>query len=162
MSKAANMRSATHRSLSPNVAPSNSHHHHPPPQNSRDKKRSQVSNKIREMIDSFADNNLDHFSAQLCAIHCDLNLVMRADPYHGPLDDSPAEISRLTLEARDEVGKNRPFESAAAEESFKSLVGRHYSKFVDDVNGAMEDRDKELTVLFVSHLFPPSLPYRNE
>lgn len=145
------MRPTAHRSLSPSVG-SSAHTHHPPPNiNPKEKKKHAVSNKLREMVDSFSENNYDHLSAQLCAIQCDLNLVMRADPYRsGPLDDSPEEISRLTAEAREEVCKYKPFESEAAEESFKSLVGRSYSKFADEINGAMEDRDKELTMLFVS------------
>ena len=143
-----NMRSTAHRSPTPVAGPST---HHNPPQNSRDKKRHLLSSKIREIVDSFTENNYDHFTAQLCAIQCDLNLVMRADPYrNGPLNDSPAEIGRLTAEARDEVCKSRSFESAAAEESFNSLSSRLYTKFVDEVNGAMEERDKELTMLFVS------------
>ena len=104
-------------------------------------------------MDSFTDHHVDQFAAQLQAIQCDLNLIIRADPYRNePLDDSPADIDRLTAEARHEVTQDRPFNNQEAEDSFRNLCGKNYAKFVDQVNGAMEERDKELTMLFVSDI----------
>lgn len=136
-------RKARTRSPTPPIAPSK-----------RDKRRAMLSERLNEMISSFEGNHIDHYVAQLSAIQCDINLIMRADPYkNGPLEDSPEAINRLADEARRET-RNRHF-SAEAEETFESLKGKHYSQFVDEVNAAMEQRDADLTSAHVSFSASP-------
>ena len=102
------------------------------------------------MFTSFSSNYADHFYAQLAAIKCDMNLVLQADPYaDAPLEEDTEEISKLVAGARDEFYHNRPW-GREGEASFSALSGRYYSQFVDDVNTAMEERDKSLTEIYVS------------
>lgn len=124
----------------------------PPPQllSKRDKRRTILSEKLTDMFTSFSSNYADHFYAQLAAIKCDMNLVLQADPYaNAPLEEDTEEISKLVAGARDEFYHNRPW-GREGEASFSALSGRYYSQFVDDVNTAMEERDKSLTEIYVS------------
>lgn len=108
-----------------------------------------LSNKLNDMVSSFSVQHQEHYYAQLTAIQCDMNLIMRADPHtSGPLDDTPEGIRDLVQEARAELKRDRPL-SDEAEKSFSGIGGKMYSGFVNDVNGAMEERDKDLTMLMV-------------
>jgi len=112
-----------------------------------------LADRITDMMNSFNANQYDHYFAQLAAVQCDINLIMRADPFNsGALEDSPEAISRLVDEARKETIRNRSL-SAEAEVSFEALKGRQYSRFVNEVNGALEDRDAALAMAFVSGLW---------
>lgn len=123
----------------------------PQPQSKRDKRRTMLSEKLSDMIGSFSENHFEHYYAQLHAIQCDINLILRADPYKdAPLDDSNEEIAALITGAREEVSRNRYLLNEDAEASFTALGGRYYSKFVDDINTAMEERDRDLTMVYVS------------
>ena len=111
----------------------------PQPMSKRDKRRQQLAEKLSNMADAFAANHFDHYYAQLSAIQCDINLVLRADPYRSaPLPDSSEEISQAIAEAKQEVTRRAPI-NEDAEASFSALSGRHYSKFVSRVNRALEE-----------------------
>ena len=121
----------------------------PPPQSKKDKRFSMLSNKLIDMISSFSAQHQEHYYAQLTAIQCDMNLIMRADPHTtGPLDDSPETIRTMVQEVRGELRRDRIL-SEEAEKSFAAVGGKMYSEFVHDTNTAMEDRDKDLTMLMV-------------
>lgn len=99
------------------------------------------------MKESFESAHQEHFYAQLSATHCDINLIMQADPHHGPLDDSPEDIARLVNEARAVVCSRSI--APEAEKSFEALGGRSYSRYVGEVNGALEQRDADLAQAYV-------------
>lgn len=110
-----------------------------------------LSEKLADMVASFSANHVEHFYAQLSALQCDINLVLRADPYRdGPLDDSKEDIDRLIATARDEICRSRAI-APEAESSFQALGGQFYAKFVQDINASMEERDKELTQAYQRH-----------
>ena len=98
---------------------------------------------------AFEQNHTDHYWAQLSAMQCEINLLMRADPYReGPLDDSPAGIAQQTSDARKEVCSQRPI-TAEAEASFQHSSGKFYPEFVRQINSALEQRDADLTSIHV-------------
>lgn len=73
-----------------------------------------------------------------------MNLIANADLYDaGPLDDSPEAIGKLIDQAV--TGGQFPAE-------MKSMAGRWYAKFVQEVNRSKERRDAELTMLMVCAL----------
>lgn len=118
--------------------------------NRREKRIIMMSDKLSDMIASFSGNNVDHYYAQLSAIQCDINLILRADPYNGgPLEDDHEVIAAEISTAREEVCRHRPI-TGEGEPSFGALSGRYYTRFVNDINTAMEDRDRDLTMEFVS------------
>ena len=118
--------------------------------NKREKRIMMLSDKLSDMMSSFSGNNIDHYYAQLSAIQCDINLVLRADPYtDGPLADGSEDIATLIASAREEVCRHRPI-AIDGEQSFGALSGRYYTSFVNDINAAMEERDRDLTMEFVS------------
>ena len=126
------------------------HSDSPQPQmNKKDKRINMLTNKLNDMITSFAAAHQDHYYAQLTGIQCDINLIMRANPHtSGPLDDSSEAIRNMVQEARTEVRRDRHL-SDEAEKSFNGIAGKMYSGFVNEANNALEARDRDLTMLMV-------------
>lgn len=130
------------------------------PQSKREKRRIQIADKLQGMRDGFDSLQSDHYYAQLMALQCDVNLILRADPYRtGPLEDATDDISKQVSEAREEITRNSKTVAQEAESSFSNLAGRTYTRFVEDVNGAMENRDADMTMVYVC--FPPCLTELN-
>lgn len=127
----------------------------------RDKKRLNMAEKLIEISNNFAANRDAIYRKQLQTYQADINFIQSANPYENkPLDD-PAD------DQSDEVAG-----SAAAsiqgslrhtqhillngrgriEPTFKT--GKYASKYVQEINDAMEKRDADLTTLAVR---PPAL-----
>ncbi|CAO2655861.1 Nn.00g046640.m01.CDS01 [Neocucurbitaria sp. VM-36] len=121
----------------------------PQPQPSkRDKRRNMLAEKLAEMMASFSDNRDSHYRAQLAALQADINLIMKADPYaNKPLEDGGEEASELISQI---MGNNVPTAPSAGTD-YIAQCGKHYSRFVDAVNDAMEERDYNLTMLWNKH-----------
>ncbi|KAK2761214.1 hypothetical protein FQN54_001735 [Arachnomyces sp. PD_36] len=132
-----NPQNPTHRSDTPPTATNN------PPQSKRDKRRTALQDRLQEITNSFAQNRDLHFRQQLHALQYDMNLIANADLYEsGPLDDSAEGIGKLIDQAV--AGGQFPAE-------MKSMAGRWYAKFVQEVNWSKEHKDAELTVLMNRH-----------
>ncbi|KAF2787047.1 hypothetical protein K505DRAFT_379846 [Melanomma pulvis-pyrius CBS 109.77] len=118
----------------------------PQPQVSkRDKRRNMLAEKLAEMMASFSDNRDSHYRAQLAALQADINLILKADPYaNKPLDDDGEEASELIAQI---MGSNVPSAPSAGTD-YIAQVGKHYARFVEAVNDAMEERDYNLTMLW--------------
>lgn len=141
------------RGASPTPPPLHHHSQAQQPVSKRDKRRSLLSEKLNDIVQTFSANHYDHYYAMLSALQCDINLVLRADPYRdAPLPDTAADVAQLVAEARNEITANRPI-SEEGESSFSALAGQFYAQFVLKVNEATEERDKELTELFVRYAF---------
>jgi hypothetical protein len=119
----------------------------PQPQPSkRDKRRNMLAEKLSEMMATFSDNRDSHYRAQLAALQADMNLIMKADPYKNePLEDNGQEASELIAQI---MGNNIPTAPSAGTD-YVAQCGKYYSRFVDAVNDAMEERDYNLTMLYV-------------
>src|SRR5690242_17353071 len=119
----------------------------PQPQPSkRDKRRNMLAEKLSDMMAAFSDNRDSHYRAQLAALQADINLIMKADPYKNePLEDNGQEASELIAQI---MGNNIPTAPSAGTD-YVAQCGKHYSRFVDAVNDAMEERDYNLTMLYV-------------
>ncbi|KAF2130430.1 hypothetical protein P153DRAFT_395843 [Dothidotthia symphoricarpi CBS 119687] len=122
----------------------------PQPQPSkRDKRRNMLAEKLSDMVASFSDNRDSHYRAQLHALQADINLIMKADPYaNKPLDDGGEEASELIAQI---MGTSAVPTAPSAGTDYIAQCGKHYSRFVDAVNDAMEERDYNLTMLFNKH-----------
>lgn len=120
----------------------------PQPQPSkRDKRRNMLAEKLGEMMASFSDNRDTHYRAQLAALQADINLIMKANPYaNTPLDDSGEEAAELITQI---MGNQVPSAPSAGTD-YISQCGKYYARFVDAVNDAMEERDYNLTMLYVA------------
>lgn len=80
-----------------------------------------------------------------------MNLIANSDLYDPePLDDSAEGIGKLIDQAV--AGGQFPAE-------MKSMAGRWYAKFVQEVNWSKENRDTELTMLMVCFFFLPFFPF---
>ena len=119
----------------------------PQPQPSkRDKRRNMLAEKLSEMMATFSDNRDSHYRAQLAALQADINLIMKADPYKNePLEDNGQEASELIAQI---MGNSIPTAPSAGTD-YVAQCGKYYSRFVDAVNDAMEERDYNLTMLYV-------------
>lgn len=146
---------ARNRSLSPaEHLPLGHSNTSPQPQVSkRDKRRNMLHERITEMMASFSDNRDSHYRAQLAALQADINLIQKADPFaNKPLEDSGEEASELITQI---MGSTIPTAPSAGTD-YISQCGKYYARFVDAANDAMEERDYNLTMLWVrSH--PPAI-----
>lgn len=144
------------RTMSPRPSPSLSRTHGRSPSpiaaqptSKKERKRLQITDRLSAMHDSFEQHHTDHYWAQLSAVQCEINLLMRADPYRdGPLNDSPDGIAAQMGEARKEVCSARAI-APEAEASFQHASGKFYPDFVREVNAALEQRDADLTSIYV-------------
>ncbi|KAF2642865.1 hypothetical protein P280DRAFT_497581 [Massarina eburnea CBS 473.64] len=121
----------------------------PQPQVSkRDKRRNMLAEKLTDMMASFSDNRDSHYRAQLAALQADINLILKADPYaNKPLEDGGEEATELITQV---MGNNMPTAPSAGTD-YIAQCGKHYARFVDAVNDALEERDYNLTMLWNKH-----------
>lgn len=100
-------------------------------------------------MNSFSDARDSHYRAQLAALQADINLITKADPYaNKPLEDDGEEAKELIAQI---MGDTAPVAPSAGTD-YVAQVGKHYARFVDAVNDAIEERDYNLTQLWVSGL----------
>lgn len=127
----------------------------PQPQLSkRDKRRNQLAERLGDMMASFSDNRDSHYRAQLSALQADISLILKADPNaNKPLEDNGEEAKELISQI---MGTNVPTTPSAGTD-YIAQVGKHYARFVDSVNDALEERDYNLSMLWVSLLFRMTL-----
>ncbi|KAI9848396.1 MAG: hypothetical protein M1837_000190 [Sclerophora amabilis] len=127
------------------------------PLSKRDKRRSLLSDKLNEITAAFSQNRDSHYRQQLQALQVDMNLIMQANPYADhPLDDTGDDITALIAGALggNYAALNGPGANPLgrkAELDMAGLAGRWYSRFVEEVNNNMEERDAALTVLESTH-----------
>lgn len=125
------------------------------PQSKRDKRRTALQERLQELTASFSQNRDVEFRQQLHALQCDMTLINSADPYAaGPLPDSADEIALLIEKS---LGGGSTSSSGSFAREMAGLAGTWYSRFVQEVNRAKEDRDAELAFLMVSAVCLPSL-----
>lgn len=120
----------------------------PVPLSKRDKRRNNITDRLSDMIDTFAQEQHQHYRAQLQAIQVDMSLILRANPYNNmPLDDDAEDIEH---EIENITGGNLPqLSNDAAKKDYLALAGKRYHDYVQDINRAMEQRDADLTALKV-------------
>ena len=114
------------------------------PLSKRDKKRSAIENRLKEISTNFTMNRDVNLRNQLNALSRDILYINQADPYQDkPLDDSPDDLSF-------DMSGAPP--SASVDGDSRAPLGKHAVQFVNDVNDAMEERDANLTKTHVSCL----------
>ena len=114
------------------------------PLSKREKKRSAIENRLKEITTSFTANRDMRLRNQLNSIARDIIYINQCDPHQDkPLDDGPDD---LMLDV-----SGAPV-SASTEGESRVPLGKHALNFVNDVNDAMEDRDANLVKTHVSDL----------
>ena len=119
----------------------------PQPLSKRDKKRSQIESRAKELQAARQANRDSTLRAQLTALSRDIHYINRADLYQNQLlgdgpDDLVAEVASVAAS-----GSGEP-------EITKAPLGKNAAQFVDRVNDAMEERDASLTSVHVSAIEP--------
>ncbi|KUJ15333.1 uncharacterized protein LY89DRAFT_648588 [Mollisia scopiformis] len=106
----------------------------------RDKRRTQLLERLNDMTAGFSANRDIHYRDQLQAIQVDINLITNADPHSKDvLPDRPEEIDSLvTKEVQRMMMKS-------LSDKTPLRAGRIYADFAKDVNDAIEERDSALT-----------------
>ncbi|KAL2042544.1 hypothetical protein N7G274_005038 [Stereocaulon virgatum] len=130
------------------------------PLSKRDKKRLNMADKLTEISNNFAANRDAIYRQQLQAYQADINFIQAANPYDNkPLDDpadDPLEEAVGSAGASTQ-GSLRQFQQVLSngggriEPTFKT--GKYASKYVQEINNAMEQRDVDLTTLAYQHNF---------
>ena len=112
------------------------------PLSKRDKKRSQIDNKVKEIEAARHANRDATLRAKLNALSRDIHYINRADLYQNqPLGDWPDDMMTEVASAA--------ASSAGDPEITKVPLGKNAAQFVDQVNDAMEERDASLTNVHV-------------
>jgi hypothetical protein len=122
----------------------------PPPQpqplSKRDKRRNNITDKLSDMIQTFTQDQHQHYRAQLQAIQVDMTMILRANPYeNSPLDDSAEHVEQ---EIENVTGGSLPNTDASVKD-YLALAGKRYHEYVQQINHALEQRDADLTALQV-------------
>ena len=129
--------SSTNRRRSPSPA------HTQQPLSKRDKKRSQIENRAKELLATRNANRDSNLRAQLNALSRDIQYINRADLYQNqPLGDAPDDLMAEVASI--------PASGSGEPEITKVPLGKNAAQFVDDINDAMEERDASLTSVHVS------------
>lgn len=114
-----------------------------------------LADRLGDMMTVFLDNRDSHYRAQLAALQADINLILKADPYSNkPLEDRGEEALELITQI---MGTTMPTAPSAGID-YIAQVGKHYGRFVDAVNDAMEERDYNLTMLWVRAHLSSTMP----
>lgn len=161
--------SPTPPSLSPTPHPAHLQHHPPPaaPQSKRDKRRHALSEKLTALTTSFhnpANPRVRdmHYRAQLACLQADIQLITRCDASGRDmrlLDDSPEGIQKQVDEELNRMGLGDLVAASSGTGAAgrgkddgvgaAGMAGRWYGQFVESVNEGMEERDAQLTLLYV-------------
>jgi len=129
----------------------------PQPQSKRDKRRNALSEKLNLLTRSFHNPTNprireQHYRAQIASLQVDMQLIQRADVSGRDMrlmDDSCETIQREVDAVLANMGVR------VSDVNSEGIQGRWYSDFLRDVNDSMEERDTQLTLLFVCN--PPPL-----
>jgi hypothetical protein len=149
--------SPTPPSLSPTPHPA---HLHPQPQSKRDKRRNALSDKLNSLTRSFNHPTNprirdQHFRAQLASLQADSELIKRADISGRNMqlmDDSCESMQQEFMQTLASMGVQ------GSEVNIEAMNPRWFANFVQTINDAMEERDTQLTLLFVCNLSFASPP----
>ena len=126
-----------HASLSP------SHQSQYNTTNKRDRKRTHIESRVKDIAASLSANRDVNLRTQLNSIQRDIVFVTRAELYVGTrLKDHPED---LVAEVASVNAMGLPLEA----EPTKYPLGRHAVKFVERVNNAMDERDGNIANLQV-------------
>ncbi|KAA6408160.1 MAG: hypothetical protein FRX48_07902 [Lasallia pustulata] len=124
----------------------------------RDKRRNAISERLNELITTFAENRDHIYRQQLHALQVDMGYMLRADPYQDkPLDDLADDITDEMVAAMASNPNSfvRGGQGAARmpmpEVELPPSSGKWASVFAQEVNNALEQRDASLTLLAERH-----------
>lgn len=107
----------------------------PQPISKRDKKRTQLLDRLDELSHQFSSNKDVYYRQQLQAIQVDTHLILQSDPYRGiPIADLGEDILELIRASSGNANAIMNGDIAAA-------AGKVYAEFATEVNDAMEERD---------------------
>jgi hypothetical protein len=114
----------------------------------RDKRRTNLANRLAEITAQFSDNRDVHYRNQLQALQIDMNLIAEA-AVHGDktLPNKPEQIDILV---RENVQKNMGKGIGA---NVPQRAGRVYADFAKEINDAIEEKDSLLAQHKVGSLF---------
>jgi hypothetical protein len=121
----------------------------------RDKKRTQLLERLQEVTLNFSSNKDAHYRHQLQAIQVDTSLIFRADLYSDrPLDDRDGDLREMVNKAQSIYPNGL---AALNKGEMTQIAGNLYSAFAEEVVDAVEARDAALTRHRVSLLSSFSL-----
>jgi hypothetical protein len=114
------------------------------PLSKRDKRRTQLLDRLNEITANFNNNKDQYYRNQLQAIQIDTGLILHADPYRDdPLSDFGEEVQEMICNA---TNSNPQAIRAILQKDVSSIAGKIYSEFANEVNNAVERRDAALTM----------------
>lgn len=122
----------------------------------RDKRRNAISERLNDLVTTFAEKRDPIYRQQLQALQADMGYMLRADPYQDkPLDDLADDITDEMVAAMASHpgsfvrGSQGAARMPMPEVELPPASGKWASVFAQEVNNALEQRDASLTLLAV-------------
>jgi hypothetical protein len=118
------------------------------PISKRDKRRTQLLDRLHDITVQFTNNKDQYYRAQLQAIQLDTALILHAVPYvEDPTKDLAGELEALVYKI---TGGRQDAMKSLNERELAAIGGNIYAEFQNEVVDAMERRDATLTMHTVS------------
>ena len=117
------------------------------------KRRNQLTDRLNDISVSFAQNRDENYRKQLQSLQFDMNYILRAQPYeNSPLDDLSSDIidgmSSATINVNESLRSSMTGTRIADVETLPR-AGKWASKYIHEINDAMEDKDVQMTLVAV-------------
>lgn len=118
------------------------------------KRRNALAERLKDISVSFAQNRDDHYRKQLQTLQLDMNHINHAQPYeNAPLDDFSSDILEETNAAGPSTANEgfRMSMMGARMSDMEALPrsGSWFSRYTQEINDAMEEKDAQLTLVAV-------------
>lgn len=118
------------------------------------KRRNALAERLKDISVSFAQNRDDNYRKQLQTLQLDINHINHAQPYeNAPLDDLSSDILE-EINAAVPMNANEALHTSMMGGRSSDLealprAGSRFSRYAQEVNDAMEERDTQLTLVAV-------------
>jgi hypothetical protein len=121
------------------------------PISKRDKRRTNIEQKFKDLVSNFSQNREAQLRAQLNALSRDMYFINQANPYQNkPLADFAGDLF-IDIGALDNsVAGGQRGEPSSTNSDTRVPVGKFAAQYVEQINDAMEERDADLTEVDVS------------
>ena len=123
-----------------------------PAVNKRDKRRIVIQDRLADIVQSFAENRDTNYRKQLQQYQADINFINCAQLYNDKPLLEPGEDEEEEVVVNTTRQQQASLQTGGARVESQAKTSRFATRFVQDVDDAMEERDVNLTATVVSSI----------